>query len=763
MNHYITSFLLISLVLGTILSCSSPQKTTVSNTLPVVYLTPEKTMGAPDNLVFSQENDRLVSFTPANKSTIVSIKNGLLIIHPIDQTAVIQKEVSFDTNSYAYLSIRMNAHENTASMNSPAASQKLFAQKMMALSIAWKKQGQSSYEKGNTIEQNIPLVSLSNKKTYTIVLDEKPEWHGLISEISIRFTSLRSVIEIDRISLEPGFPSKAPFSRTRATRNNDRRPVFVINKTTHFSTALHLNHDAFLSFGLTTMENELAKTTVATQFYCLFTISDMSGRQTLYKEKLSVFTKNTTSWEDVKIPLDAFTGKSVRLTWSVAFEENSIGQNSEPDCLLSQPVITTPALTTDTLNCILISLDTLRADHLGCYGYPKNISPTIDFLARKGMTVMRGRTPYPSTAPAHVSLMTGLLPSEHGVLKGSMKMKPDTITLAELFARNGYFTKAVTGGGNVSMYHRFDKGFAQFDDSNRQITSLKENVLPWLEKNERFPFFLFYHTYEIHAPFPAHQPITEYFYPDYEGQITGKEYIYKRKKLHITGKDLDYLVALYDSGIRYTDAALGKLLSTMHDKHLFHNTLLVLLSDHGEHFAEHDLYGHGISLFDQLLDVPIIVNLKDFFPQGHCFDSYMNLIDVPASIAHWLKLPAPIIAQQFDQPRDLKSQTEENYSFAELKDFNFNNDTWNYSCAVMKDDYKLLSTKGKNNLFFYDSELNQKDLSGTETERKNSLQKILDSILMKIQASNNEDHASEHAVFDDDTKNRLNALGYLEN
>jgi len=319
-------------------------------------------------------------------------------------------------------------------------------------------------------------------------------------------------------------------------------------------------------------------------------------------------------------------------------------------------------------NLILISLDTLRADHLSAYGYERPTSPAIDRLAASGVLFERAFSHAPHTAQAHMSLFTSLYPAQHGVENledgGERRLSPEVPTLAELLRRAGYRTRALTGGGNVAGAFGFDRGFDEYDDRGGdaavtfgQAAALLET---WgVEATER-PFFLFVHTFQIHDPYVAAPAYVEAFTdPGYAGRIIGTPQELRK----VVGKgwenqaafhdaywsraDLDdprdvaQLRGLYDASIRYTDEQVGSLLEAVDRLGLGGSTWIVLLSDHGEAFGEHGGFLHE-DVHVECLRVPLVVRAPPGrIAAGIRVQRAVRLIDVMPTLLEQLGLPVP--------------------------------------------------------------------------------------------------------------------------
>jgi arylsulfatase A-like enzyme len=292
----------------------------------------------------------------------------------------------------------------------------------------------------------------------------------------------------------------------------------------------------------------------------------------------------------------------------------------------------------DNLNVILISVDTLRADHLGCYGYDRATSSHIDTLASDGVTFLNAYASSPWTLPSHISLMTSLHGVNHQVAYEDESLDPSIPTLADILRMNQYYCAALTGGGFVSAQYGFSKGFNSYSDEGgilRQDSAehLFHSALRWLEREKDKGFFLFLHTFQPHSPYACPTPYRSAFlgenarwrHIDLISYLGGMPGIYRE----LPENDRRNIIDLYDGEIRYTDETLiGPLIAALKDMGLYDRTLIVFTSDHGEEFFDHHGWGHGHSLYDESLKVPLIIKFPDSRFQGRKIADMVPLVDI---------------------------------------------------------------------------------------------------------------------------------------
>ncbi len=269
-------------------------------------------------------------------------------------------------------------------------------------------------------------------------------------------------------------------------------------------------------------------------------------------------------------------------------------------------------------NVVLVTLDTTRADHIGCYGDADARTPALDALARRGVLFAQAATVAPLTLPAHSSIMTGFYPTYHGVrLNGGTALSQDQTTLAEALSREGYQTGAFIGAFVLDGRWGLNQGFGVYDDQfdmkkfkrldlaavQRPGNQVMDAALRWLEGHKDGPFFTWVHLYDPHSPYEPPEPLLSEFRP--RG-----------------------LAALYDGEIAFADQQVARLLSWLEKSGLDQKTIVVVLGDHGEGLGSHGEGTHGYFLYDYALHVPFIVSAPFDALRGVRVDAQVSLVDV---------------------------------------------------------------------------------------------------------------------------------------
>jgi arylsulfatase A-like enzyme/cytochrome c-type biogenesis protein CcmH/NrfG len=282
------------------------------------------------------------------------------------------------------------------------------------------------------------------------------------------------------------------------------------------------------------------------------------------------------------------------------------------------------------LNVVIITIDTLRADHLGCYGYKQIRTPNIDALASESARFERAYTPVPVTLPAHTVIFTGTYPVFSGMHDFSgNKLNPKQPTLASVLKRQGFTTGAVIGSAVLDSRFGLNQGFDfyydHFDFNRLQESNLEEmerpgNVvadvaLDWLGKNRQNKFFLWMHLYDPHYPYRPPPPYSE-----------------------------QYKDRLYDGEIAFADVQVGRLISFLKANNIYRNTLIVLTGDHGESLGEHGEKTHGFFIYNATLHVPVIIHLPGS-ASTKTVSELVSLADLMPTVLQALKVDIPTEVQ----------------------------------------------------------------------------------------------------------------------
>ncbi len=305
---------------------------------------------------------------------------------------------------------------------------------------------------------------------------------------------------------------------------------------------------------------------------------------------------------------------------------------------------TLPAGASGEPDIVLLSVDTLRADHLGVYGYGRDTSPTFDTLARDGVRFSAARSASPWTLPAHTTMLSGQLPETHHVVEDTLSLDAGVPVLPELLQAKGFATGGFVATLYVSRLFHFERGFDQFEDfdlkTERQNLAgevTAEDVVDkalswWSAQPPGKPVFLFLHVYDVHYQYDPPAPYSTLFDRAPEGDDARyKSYaFYKKKKLKAA--QMQHQVAQYDESIRYVNDQVARVAAAAAAAR--RKIRWAITADHGEEFGERGSWGHAHTLYNEQLHVPLILS-GEGVPAGLVVDRPVGTQDIAPTLAAW--------------------------------------------------------------------------------------------------------------------------------
>ena len=342
------------------------------------------------------------------------------------------------------------------------------------------------------------------------------------------------------------------------------------------------------------------------------------------------------------------------------------------------------------LNVVLVSIDSVRRDHLGIYGHRPRyapevaISPNIDSLAQEGVVFDDAFTTTSWTLPAHVALMTGRSDLAHGVLTDRFHLDPLHRTLAQEFSAAGYSTAGYYSGPYLSDKYGFNTGFDSYEsgmisnddfiemviDDNakrkaqgrepmdkQMIAQLRDRMSHWditspkinelaesfIDQSNDDPFFLFVHYFDAHydhIPQSINPQLAQLFDPSYSGDFDGSNWYFDSRVMdlsppyarHISERDLNHVIANYDAEINWVDHHIGKLIEKLKEKGVWDNTIIMVIADHGDEFFEHNSIGHRSTLFAEQVRIPMILRSPNMPAAGSRIRNISRIYDVAPTL-----------------------------------------------------------------------------------------------------------------------------------
>lgn len=347
-------------------------------------------------------------------------------------------------------------------------------------------------------------------------------------------------------------------------------------------------------------------------------------------------------------------------------------------------------------NILLIVVDTLRSDFISAYGFPHPITPNIDALAREGVLYENAISTSPWTTPSHASLFTSQYPSRNGVDGRNIILDPASKTLAAELSHIGFQTAGFINNVYIRRQTGLGRGFQQYEEfwgrnecssimllvefvhekfNPREDTGAMETrnaINDWLHHDwtRKHPFFLFVHLMEPHAPYGTPASKVQKFLPpgvtpQQAAKVNQDPEIFISGKLKMSPRDFEILTALYQNDINYVDSVIGAIIQDFKQRNILDNTLVIFTSDHGEHFGDHNLMSHELSLYDVLLHVPLIIRFPNHHHSGTRIKATVQTIDIFPSIMRFLKSESKLDLQGFSLLPDFFERKNHLYVFSE--------------------------------------------------------------------------------------------------
>ena len=443
-----------------------------------------------------------------------------------------------------------------------------------------------------------------------------------------------------------------------------------------------------------------------------------------------------------------------------------------------------PSLSDQRPNILFISIDSLRADHLSSYGYHRPTSPNLDRLAQEGARFTRVLSPSPWRLPSHISMFTGQETTVHHIMTPSFALTPAALSIPKLLKQAGYATVGFGCAPYLKGLFGFNLHFDSYDDSLAQVsynkshglvTSKKviDKAIAKLGKLRRQRWFMFIHMWDVHYDYIPPAPFNAMFAGDYRGQMSMVNWERNRDfRVGMDPADFDYAISQYDGEIAWVDSQLQRLFERLKKWKLYDQTAIVVVSDHGEEFLDHNQKGHGHSLFDELVRVPLIIKAPQV-PPGATPDCMVSTLDLLPTFAEWAQAkntgyegPGQSLlgliwnARTCDATREFFMET----NLSNLDKLNHSKRGTEMALEIDRKKFIDRTTEPKRELFFdlTDDPLEQRDLLAADPAAADQMRELLMRHAEKNQESRRRLKLSRRVNADKHTLNQLKDLGYIQ-
>lgn len=428
---------------------------------------------------------------------------------------------------------------------------------------------------------------------------------------------------------------------------------------------------------------------------------------------------------------------SVKARWALAVALLVLGSCKSPE---RKSATTEVPSSNKRRNLVVVTIDTVRPDHLGCYGYTRIKTPNLDKLAATGALFENAVSQAPLTAPSHASMFTGTYPPIHKVRDtGGFILEPENTTIAEVLEQQGWDTAAFVGASVLKKSFGFAQGFSVYDDQmpqpraggmateypERRASEVVDRAINWLDSRSEKPFFLWVHLFDAHTPYDPPSPFKE-----------------------------EYKERPYDGEVAYVDQQLGRLLDGIGRKSAPENTLIVVLSDHGESLSDHGEFTHGIFLYDSTLRIALVMAGPNV-PKGIRVKEQARTIDLSPTLFTLLGVKGSEGVQGVSLAPAFTGKMVSDFSYAETL-FSKINMGWAELRAIRTNRWKYIRAPKAE---LYDLQQDPGESSNV-IDAHPSEAKELEAKLRSVIGSGTSDEKVSTAMIDRHTSEQLRSLGY---
>lgn len=417
---------------------------------------------------------------------------------------------------------------------------------------------------------------------------------------------------------------------------------------------------------------------------------------------------------------------------------------------------------------IILDIDTLRADHLGCYGYERDTSPSIDLFASESVVFEWAFSQAPNTPPSQATILSGLYPSTHGMIGDDDRLPHEVRTLAEVLRDNSYVTAGFHDGGYLSNSFQMGQGFDTYEGFGGQgLKAIGPEVVEWLHQHANEKFLLFVHTYDTHTPYAPASPFdqlfmdgvpspTPGFIPNPEQMEAIRLSKYTDNPRMLPDNDIAYAMALYDGEIRFVDDWVGKFMAVLRELKLDEIATVVILSDHGEEFQEHGSVLHE-KLYRTVTHIPLILRFPNGTVQAR-IERPVGAIDVMPTLLNFCGLPIPDAVQGESLLHLLTTE-----SHGDSKPVFSESPFFGHRRGIVSGNLHLLHTISDQTTELYDYRLDPDEQDDLAVRHASQISTILESleqwrVMVEADAIIAQAHDEQ---MDEETKEQLRELGYI--
>ena len=482
-------------------------------------------------------------------------------------------------------------------------------------------------------------------------------------------------------------------------------------------------------------------------------------------------------WLRQRADLTTWAGKRVQITLAVTGPSGADSTDSDAELypLWANPVLMDAERTPTRPHVILISIDCLRADHVGVYGYERNITPTIDAFATEADVFENAVAVSAWTLPTHMSMFTGLTPSYHGVNR-TRGLSPSTFYLPQVLAEAGYETTAVVSGAYVSQAFGFARGFHRYLSLHQpEAKQTVDDALDVLARSSGRSTFLFLHFIDPHWPYRPPMDLLEKLGPAPENPENIDALLDKvQDRVPPTGSDVEDVIRLYDAEIADVDRELGRFFTGLEELGMLSSSLVIITADHGEAFYEHGYWGHTQTLYEEMIRIPLTVKWPDGRSSGRA-SRYASQVDIVPTVLEAVDLAEALpssaqgtsLSDRMDDDKTASAQkivSETIFASSDTtsKRVSFRSARWKYIATYVgpPPDAIHVDTMESRELYDLDSDPGERD-NVTTSPLLDDFEQRLHAYLEEAGDFLETRESQREVILDEELIERLRALGYI--
>ena len=490
---------------------------------------------------------------------------------------------------------------------------------------------------------------------YEVRLADNPGWRGRVAWVALRPSDRPARVAVGDLQLvqecRPVADGTMRATRLPVTVGQESRPGVIAPAPSRLRwVATVPSAPSVMHIGYAVASEAWEKKSDGVGFVVS---AEEGGRQ---RALLSAFLRPSAEpgqrrWWDQEIDMRPFAGGAVTLVFETVGGDPGASASASDTAydwaVWSLPRIGVRTGRMDRPNVVILLLDALRADHVGCYGYSVPTSPNIDGLAAQGIRFGNAMSQSSWTSPSVASLFTSLYPHEAAPAQNVLDPPPGAVTMAEVLGAAGYSTGMVSSSQYLIVPSLgYGRGAHQFLTTGLDAADCAQGVTTWLDRYAREPFFLYVHCWDPHDPYDPPSPFREPFVRDLhtdlrwvrEGQVGGTR---RNPEKEVTEEDVAYLRGLYDGNIAYADHYVGKIVRELERRGLRRRTIIIVTADHGEEFMEHGGLRHARTLYQEVLHVPLVIVFPDGRGGGQVVKQAVRLLDVAPTVLDFAGATVP--------------------------------------------------------------------------------------------------------------------------